>query len=170
MKKLLLLTFLLSPLAVFASSGNVETDILPRTVNFLIFAGIIYYLLADKIKFFLSDRTKSIQSELDKVQATLEESKEKVATAEAELANAKRLAEELVADANANVNDIKKKISDSFNAEIAQINKLFDEKIELEAKKAKQEVVKEVLEELLSSDNLNITKESLSDIISKKVA
>jgi F-type H+-transporting ATPase subunit b len=170
MKKLLLLSFALSPVAVFAAGGSGETDILPRTVNFLIFAGIVYYLLADKIKFFLTDRTQSIQAELDKVQSTLEESQEKVATAEAELENAKKIAQELVADANANVNEIKKKISDSFDADIAQINKLFDAKIELESKKAKEEIVKEVLEELLSSDNLAITKESLSDIISKKVA
>jgi F-type H+-transporting ATPase subunit b len=170
MKKILLLSLALSPIAVFAAGGSGETDILPRTVNFLIFTGIIYYLLADKIKFFLTDRTQSIQAELDKVQSTLEESQEKVATAEAELENAKKIAQELVADANANVNEIKKKISDSFDAEIAQINKLFDAKIELESKKAKEEIVKEVLEELLSSDNLEITKESLSDIISKKVA
>lgn len=171
MKRLLLLTFLLSPIALLANhSGGTETDIVPRTVNFLIFIGIIYYLLADKIKLFLSERTASIQSELDKVQATLEESKQKVADAEAELANAKKVAEELVTDANASISEIKKQISDMIDEEMMHITKSFDDKIALETKKAKQETVKEVLEELLSSDNLDITKESLSEIISKKVA
>jgi F-type H+-transporting ATPase subunit b len=169
MKKLLLLTFILSPLALFAS-GDTQTDIVPRTVNFLIFAGIIYYLLGDKIKGFLSSRTESIQTELDKVQATLDESKQKVADAEAELSDAKRIAKELVDDANASVSDIQKRISDSFDAEIAQLNKTFDEKVALEARKAKQAIVTEVLEELLNNDNLAITKENLSEIISKKVA
>lgn len=169
MKKLLLLTFLLSPLALFAAGGT-ETDIVPRTVNFLIFAGIVYYLLADKIKGFLSNRTESIQAELDKVQATLDESKQRVADAEAELADAKRIATELVADANSSVEEIKTRISESFDAEIAQLNKLFDDKVTLEARKAKQEIVKEVLDELLSNDNLAISKENLSEIISKKVA
>lgn len=41
-----------APLALFASEGA-ETDIIQRTVNFVIFAGILWYLLAEKIKAFL---------------------------------------------------------------------------------------------------------------------
>lgn len=171
MKKILLLTLMITPAILFAAEhANVQTDILERTVNFVIFLAIIYYLLADKIKVYLQTRTDSIQSELDKVQATLEESKQKVADAQAELENAKKLAEELVTDAKSNVNDIQNKIEALYSAEISNINRMFDEKIELETKKAKKETVQEVLEVLLSSDNVSISKENLSEIISRKVA
>jgi len=171
MKKILLLTLMVAPAMLFAAEhANVETDILERTVNFVIFLAIVYYLLADKIKVYLGSRTESIQAELDKVQATLEESKKKVADAQAELENAKKLAEELVVDAKSNVADIQNKIEATYQSEMKNINKLFDEKIELETKKAKKETVKEVLEVLLSKDNLSISKENLSEIISRKVA
>lgn len=78
MKKLLILGLALAPLALFASSEGAETDIVQRTVNFIIFAGILWYLLADKIKAFFADRTASIQAELDKVQDTLKASQDKV--------------------------------------------------------------------------------------------
>ena len=54
MKKILfILLSCLAPLALFANDAGVETDILQRTVNFLIFVAILYYLLADTVKFFL---------------------------------------------------------------------------------------------------------------------
>ena len=55
MKKMLFVVLVLSPLAVFANE-NVETDIIPRVVNFTIFAAIVYFLLADKLKVFFADR------------------------------------------------------------------------------------------------------------------
>lgn len=170
MRKIILTSLLLSPVALLASGNGTETDIVPRTVNFLIFFGIVYYLLADKIKFFLKERTQSIQGELDKVQATLEESKQKVADAEAELEKAKRIAEELVSDAKSSLQDIEKNILAGYESEIKHLNKTFDEKLELATNKAKKETVKEVLDELLNNENLAVSKENLSEIISKKVA
>ena len=42
----------IDPIIVFSSGaeGHVGTDILPRTLNFLIFAGILYYLVAGAAK------------------------------------------------------------------------------------------------------------------------
>jgi F-type H+-transporting ATPase subunit b len=159
----------MAPVALFAS-GSGETDIVPRTVNFLIFAAIVYYLLADKIKGFLSDRTKSIQAELDEVQNTLEESKKKVDEAKAELENAKQIAADLVKEAQADVDNIKTKIATSYENDIAHLSKSFDEKIELETKKSTKEVVSVVLEELMSKDNVAVTQDDLANIILKKVA
>ena len=66
-------------------------DIVQRTVNFIIFAGILWYLLADKIKAFFADRTLSIQAELDKVQDTLKASQDKVSRCTKKLEEAKNL-------------------------------------------------------------------------------
>jgi len=169
-KKLLTLLFISSPVALFAASGETNYDIVERTVNFLIFAAIIYYLLADKLKTYFKGRTASIQSELDKVQEMVKESEKKVADAKLEIENAKKVAEELVASANNDIESIKAKIETAVEQEIAYLNRSFDEKTELETKKLKREVVQNVLEELLSSDNIELSQDELASIVLKKVA
>ena len=169
MKKMLFLSFVLSPLALFASS-DVQTDILPRTVNFLIFIAIIYYLLADKLKEFFTGRTASIQAELDEVQSTLEESEKKVQEAKAELEKAKLVAQELVSDAQGDIDVIKNKINTSCESEISYLEKSFNEKTELEAKKANKAIVNEVLESLFNDSDVTMSQENLSKVILKKAA
>ena len=170
MKKLLFILSCVTPLALFASDAGVETDILPRTVNFLIFIAILYYLLAEKAKAFFTGRTASIQAELDKVQQVLKESEAKVEGAKSELENAKKLANEIVETANADIDSIKKAIEESVEQEIAYISKSFDEKVEIETRKMKKEVVNEILDELLNSDSVALSQKELANIVLKKVA
>ncbi len=169
MKKIVLFMLAFAPLALFASEGA-ETDIIQRTVNFVIFAGILWYLLAEKIKAFFANRSLGIQAELDKVQDTLKESQSKVDEATLKLEEAKKLAVEIVSGANAEIDSIKSKIAQAVDNEIAHLNKNFDEKIKIETKKAKKEVVQSVLEELLNSDNIGVSQDELANIVLKKVA
>ncbi|RXJ86572.1 F0F1 ATP synthase subunit B [Arcobacter sp. CECT 8985] len=170
MKKLLLLGLALSPVVLFASSEGADTDIIQRTVNFIIFAGILWYLLADKVKAFFADRSLSIQAELDKVQDTLKASQKKIDNANKQLEEAKVLAAEIVETANNDVDSIKLKVLAAVEAEIAHLEKNFDEKTKVELRKAKKQVVAEVLEELFNSDNVELTQDELSNIVLKKVA
>ncbi len=169
MKKLLFTLIALSPIVLFASEG-VETDIFQRTVNFIIFAAIIYYILADKARAFFGDRSAAIQAELEKVQDLKKETEAKVKNAQAQLEKAKQIADEIVKDAQANVDSIKNKIEADMNQEIAQLMKNLDEKLDVESKKIKREVVEEILEELLKDENINVTQDSLTSIILNKVA
>ncbi len=170
MKRFLLLGLALAPVALFASSEGAETDIVQRTVNFIIFAGILWYLLADKIKAFFAERSLSIQSELDKVQDTLKASQEKVKDAQKKLEEAKKLATEIVEGAKADVDSVKQKVATAVDSDIANLNKNLDEMMKVETSKAKKEVVAQVLEELLSSENINLTQNELVNIVLKKVA
>ena len=170
MKRILLLGLALAPVALFASEGAVETDIVQRTVNFIIFAGILWYLLADKIKAFFANRTLSIQAELDKVQETLKASQDKFSDAEKKLEEAKKIATEIVESAKADVDSVKQKVATAVDADIANLNKNLDEMIKVETSKAKKQVVTEVLEELLSSENIKLTQQELANIVLKKVA
>ena len=171
MKRILLLGLALAPVAVFASSeGAVETDIVQRTVNFIIFAGILWYLLADKIKAFFAERSLSIQAELDKVQDTLKASQDKVSDAQKKLAEAKKIATEIVEGAKADVDSVKQKVATAVDSDIANLNKNLDEMMKVEISKAKKEVVTQVLEELLSSENIKLTQDELANIVLKKVA
>lgn len=172
MKKILILGLALAPLALFASSEGAETnyDIVERTVNFIIFAGILWYLLADKIKAFFAERTTSIQAELDKVQDTLKASQDKVDDAAKKLEEAKILAGEIIETAKNDIDSVKQKVIEAVEAEIANLDKGFDDKIKVETSKAKRQVVSEVLEELLSSENVSLTQDELVNIVVKKVA
>lgn len=170
MKKLLLIAFLLSPLALFASEGAVETDFIQRTVNFIIFVGILWYLLADKIKAFFANRSLEIQAELDKVQDTLKASKNKFDDAASNLEEAKKLSIQIVEDAKADISSVQAKVAEAVEAEIVNLSKNFDAKIEVETRKTKKAIVAEVLEELLKSDNINLSQDELVNIVLKKVA
>ena len=170
MKKILLIVLALAPVAIFANQGAVETDMVQRTVNFIIFAVILWYLLADKIKAFLANRTLSIQAELDKVQETLKASQDKVTDAQKKLEEAKKLSSEIVEGAKADVDSIKQKVMAAIDADIANLNKNLDEMMKVEISKAKKQVVTEVLDELLSSGNIQLTQSELVNIVLKKVA
>jgi F-type H+-transporting ATPase subunit b len=170
MKRVLLLGLALAPVALFASQGAVETDIVQRTVNFIIFAVILWYLIADKIKAFFANRTLSIQTELDKVQETLKASQDKVADAQKKLEEASKLASEIVDAAKADIESIKQKIATAVDSDIVNLNKNLEEMMKVEISKAKKQVVTEVLEELLSSDNISLSQQELANIVLKKVA
>ena len=170
MKKILFTLALVGPIALFANDANVQTDILERTVNFFIFAAIIYYLLSDKLKAFFKGRTESIQAELNKVQDLKKESEKKLSDAKQEVEKAKKVAEELVSTATSEVEAIKTKIENAVEQEIAFLTKSFTDKEELEVRKVKKDVVENVLNQLLSDDNIALSQEDIANIILKKVA
>jgi F-type H+-transporting ATPase subunit b len=168
-KKWLFVIAFFLPVVLFAGE-DVQTDIVPRTVNFIIFVAIVYYLLADKFKTYFDERSQSIQAQLDEVQKKLEESKKKMETAKAELENAKNIASELVKDSMADVNTIKSKVAKSYENEMANLLKNYNDKTELETRKARKAIAEEVLDELFNDNNITITKDNLQNIILKKVA
>ena len=170
MKRMLLLGLALVPVALLANEGAVETDLIQRTVNFIIFAGILWYLLADKIKAFFAERSLSIQAELDKVQDTLKASKDRVSDAQKKLEEAKKIATEIVEGAKADIDSVKQKVATAVDSDIINLNKNLEEMMKVETSKAKKEVVTEVLEELLSSENIKLTQQELANIVLKKVA
>lgn len=65
MSKLLFIIFLLPLYAFGVSNGSGEYDIIPRTINFLIFVGILYYFVATPFKKFLQKPYCKISSKLD---------------------------------------------------------------------------------------------------------
>jgi F-type H+-transporting ATPase subunit b len=57
-----------------ASGGSAEgagTDIVQRTVNFVLFAGLVWYLVAEPVKSYFASRSQAIADELKKVQDKL---------------------------------------------------------------------------------------------------
>jgi len=93
----IIVTVLLLSTYLFGSDAAAEgsTDIVQRTVNFLIFAGILFYVLAEPLKNYFSGRSAGIADELEKVQERLRESKRLKDAAEHMIEEAERFAADL---------------------------------------------------------------------------
>lgn len=147
-----------------------ETDIIQRTVNFLIFAGIIYYLIAEPVKNFFVGRTQSIADELEKVQTRLKESKSAKESANAKIEEAKVLAKEIMSNCKKENVIINEKMASQLEFDLSNLEKQQSDLMGLEKRQMVRDVVKEVLAEALSQDKSVLDKDTFADIILKKVA
>ena len=151
--------------AVLFANETAHTDIIPRTINFLIFVAILWYLVGDRIKKFFAERRENIANRFQEIEEKLRESKEKKEALKNELINAKKLAEEIVENAKKEAEFIEKKIKSQLEEEIKLLEKHFEEYKEAEIRKTKQEAVKEYLNEIFK--DVHITSEDAAKLILK---
>ena len=88
-KSIVTVALLLAPVLILANSGHHvdptathyfkltgrEHDFWQRVLNFSIFAGLIYYLVANPIKEFFKGRSGDISNQIKEIEAKLQESK-----------------------------------------------------------------------------------------------
>jgi len=129
---------------LFANSGGGtgETDIFYRTINFLIFAAILYYLIADKIKAIFTDRSKGIAKDLDQIQERLKESKKTKEAAKAKVEEAKANKKEMLKAFESEKALINKKIVDQNKRDLEALDLQYEELKSFEELKMTREVVK----------------------------
>ncbi len=170
--KLRYLIILLLPAIAFAgeSEANSGTDIMARTINFIIFAGILYYLIADKVKAYFKGRTRGIANQLTEIQEKLNSAKQAKEDALADAKNADAKAKELVEIAKNEASFISDKIAQDTKTEIAHLEKALQERMEIEEKKMGKEVVSEVIDELFADGKIKLSNDDFLNIIKKKVA
>jgi len=149
---------------------GVETDIVQRTVNFLIFAGIVYYLIAEPVKAFFTGRTAGIAGELNKVQERLKESKAAKEAANAKIEEAKVLADEIMSSCKKENVIINEKMATQLDNDLNNLEKQQNDLMDLEQRQMVRTVVEEVLADTLSQDNSGLDKDAFAEIIMKKVA
>lgn len=153
-----------------AEAAGTETDIVQRTVNFLIFAGIVYYLIADPVKAFFTGRTKGIAQELEKVQERLKESKAAKEAAQEKIEEAKKLAEEIMTSCKKENAIINEKMAAQLEFDLNNLEKQQEDVMELEKRQMVRDLVEEVLADALAQDESVLDKGAFADIIMKKVA
>jgi F-type H+-transporting ATPase subunit b len=153
-----------------ASSGNAETDIVQRTVNFLLFAGLIWYLVAEPAKNYFASRSNSIADEMKKVQDKLKESASLKKEVLSKVVAAEKFATDLVVSSkkeNKVLNDtIMAQCDDDIEVMIKQQAAL----MEFEQRKMVRSVVENILGEVLSQSDDSFDKEAMANVILKKVA
>lgn len=163
--------FLILPLCAFgAGSGSGDYDIVPRTINFLIFVAILYYLIATPIKNFFKGRIAKISSRLDEIQKKLSESKAKKLDVLKKLEEAKANATGALESAKKEAELLAEKIKADTKDELLLLEKQFEEQKEYELRKMEKEVISQTLAELFSDESITLKQGEIVDIMMKKVS
>ncbi|NPA12282.1 MAG: F0F1 ATP synthase subunit B [Epsilonproteobacteria bacterium] len=161
MRKWIFLT-LIGSLA-FANEGT--TDIIPRTINFLIFAAILWYLIGDKVKEFFRERRENIAQKFQTIEDKLKESKAKKEALKAQLQEARKLAEDIVQTAKEEAALIEGKVKTQLEEELALLEKHFEDYKKTEIRKNKEAVIKAFMNEVLK--DVHITSEDAAKLVLK---
>jgi F-type H+-transporting ATPase subunit b len=120
-------------------------DLLWRTVNFVVFAGILIYLVAKPAKNFFAQRTQDVATGLKEMAAKQAEFEAAVAAAEARLAAVAKERQGVIQQFIAEGEMEKAKILDKANQVAARIKEMASFTIEQETKKAAQSLKEEVV-------------------------
>jgi F-type H+-transporting ATPase subunit b len=168
----IIITLLLLGAYLFGSDAGAEgsTDIVQRTVNFLIFAGILVYVLAEPVKNYFAGRSAGIASELERVQERLRESKRLKEAAEHKIEEAMRFASDLSEASKKENKMLSDKIMAQCEQELETIQKQSMALVELEKRKMVRETVSEVMNDVMNGGGAALDKEAMTEILKKKVA
>ena len=165
MKKIIALLGVFGVFAFASEAATHSTDIIPRTINFIIFAAILWYLVGNKAINFFRERKEGIASRLQEVEEKLKEAKAKKEALKAELENAKVTAKEMVETAKKEAELLQNRIKAQTEEEIKNLQKHFEEYKVIEARKVKREAVKSFLEETLK--DVHISSDEAAKLILK---
>ena len=171
MSRILVFMLMISTYAL--ASGDAEhagTDIVQRTVNFVLFAGLIWYLIAEPVKNYFTGRTQSIADELQKVQDKLNESISLKKEALAKISEAEKFADELAVSSKKENKIINDNMMIQCDAELETLIKQNTALKEFEQRRMVRSVVEDILDEVLSQSGDDFNKEAMANVILKKVA
>ena len=169
--KFLALIFVALPVIVGAAEVSIEnSDFVMRSINFVIFAVILWWLVAKHIKNALKSRQDNISAQLNAVQDKLADSRAKKDSALKELEKSKKLAQDIVAGAKKEAVILTENIATQCKNDSESLRKSHAERLNFEQKRTKQAVSAEVLDELLSDKNITLDKSAFVEILTKRVA
>jgi len=168
--RILVLLLTISTFALASEAGHGETDIVQRTVNFLLFAGLVWYLVGEPVKNFFASRSQGIADELKKVQERLNESISLKKDAETEIEKAEKFAEELVISSKKENKIINDNIMSQCELDLETLLRQANSSKDFAQRKMVRNVVEDVLKETLSQSSGDFDKEAMANVILKKVA
>jgi len=170
MSRIIVIMLMISTYALASEAEHAGTDIVQRTVNFLIFAGLIWYLVAEPVKNYFTSRSQAIADDLKRVQEKLNESITLKKEALAKISEAEKFATELAEISkkeNKNIND---KIMTQCDADLDAVAKQHVALMEFEQRNMVRGVVEEILKETLGKASESFDKEAMANVLLKKVA
>jgi len=168
--RILVIMLMISTYALASDAEHAGTDIVQRTVNFVLFAGLVWYLVAEPVKSYFTARSQGISSELQKVQDRLNESITLKKDALVKISEAEKFAEELVVSSKKEYKILNDNIMNQCNVDLETLGKQQVSLMEFEQRKMVRSVVEETLNEVLSQSGESFDKEAMANVILKKVA
>ncbi len=180
-KKALYTLLLLLPALAMASGGEAEgsrylavagreSDFIPRIFNFLVFSGLIYYLVATPIKDFFKGRQDGIANQLNDIESKLQEAKDAQKDAEHAVVESENKAKEIMVDSNNEVELLAKKLIENSQNDLHLLEKQHEEKLEYDERKMVKDTINSVLNDNITSDDIPLSESQVVDIVSRKVA
>ncbi len=171
----LTIIFLLPILAVAGGSEHHDismsnSDFFYRVLNFTIFAGLIYYLVANPIRDFFKNRSADIANRIKEIDIKLQESKNEAKLAEENLAKSQEKANEIIADAKDESIILAKNIAQKSEEILVALEKQLEDKIAVEKNRMVKSTIKKLLEDGIDSSDINIDNSKVVSLVSKKVA
>ena len=170
MSRILLTLLAVSTVALASNAENAGTDIVQRTVNFLLFAGLIWYLVAEPVKNYFASRSQGISDELKKVQDKLSETVTLKKEALAKISDAEKFAEELAVSSKKENKILNDNVMAQCEVELENLTKQHATVTDFEQRIMVRNVVEKVLNEVLSQSGDSFDKEAMANVILKKVA
>ena len=170
MSRILVLMLSISTIALASDAGNGGTDIVQRTVNFLLFAGLIWYLIAEPVKNYFASRSQSIADDLKKVQDKLNETIALKKDALAKISEAEKFAEDLAISSKKENKIINDNMMVQCDAELETLTKQQASSSEFAQRKMVRNVVEDIIDEVLAQSSDSFDKEAMANVILKKVA
>lgn len=165
-----ILVFMLMISSYALASENTGTDIVQRTVNFLLFAGLIWYLVAEPVKSYFASRSQGIADEMKKVQEKLKETASLKKDALAKVSAAEKFAQDLAVSSKKENKIVNDSIIMQCDSDIESMIKQQASLMEFEQRKMVRTVVEDTLKEVLEQSDDSFDKEAMANVILKKVA
>ena len=183
---ILLIVLLFSAGFVLAATGGegdgakgwVETDWF-RVINFVVLAGVLFFILRKPVAQALGSRIEGIKSQLADLEAQKDEAEKKLAEYNDKLSQLEKEAEKIVSDYIQQGNEAKARIIQEAEAAAEKLQSQARRNIEHEFERAKQQLQQEVLakslvkaEEIIkgkitSKDQERLVDEYLAKVVSE---
>lgn len=164
-----LLFFMICPVLVMASE-TAEYDIVARTINFILFAGIMYYFLANPIKNAYKGRIASIENKLNAIRDKVLSAQEKTKSAINEVEIARKRADELIEIGTKQALALAEKIELDAQNEIKFLKNNFEEQKDFARRVALKNTINDILFEIFGGNEVKIDQKDLVNLIIKKVS
>ena len=171
----LVATALLLPSLVLAGAEHHDvsmfnSDFFYRVLNFSIFAGILYYLLANPIKAYFSGRSEGIAKQLEEIEEKLQASANERLSAEENVKKSEKRATEIISDAGLEAQTLADNIAEKNAVALTLLEKQADAKQALSTKKATQATIDTLLNDGFDNSDIAVDEAKVVSLISGKVA
>lgn len=170
MSRILVILLMISTYALASEAEHGATDIVQRTVNFVLFAGLIWYLVAEPVKNYFSSRSQAIADDLKRVQDKLNESINLKKEALARISEAEKFAEDLHNASKKENKIINDKIMNQCDLDLESVAKQHLSLMDFEQRNMVRSVIEDIVKETLEKASENFDKEAMANVLLKKVA